>query len=84
MPSSLSQGAQQKQSTGARILTMLPGSRMRFTGTGTGVNSGRLQIPVGVKPTTCVVGELWMDSANGFKLFSCKTTNTWTQVGTET
>jgi hypothetical protein len=77
MTNSLNSGLQPKVSRGARVMTFISGSRLKFTGT------SRIQLPVGVKPATCTVGELWCDSADANKLYQCTTTDTWTKVGTQ-
>lgn len=55
-----------------------------FTNAGTQTITGVMVIPTGVKPGTCVVGQLMGDSADGNKLYQCTATNTWTKVGTQT
>jgi hypothetical protein len=77
MTNSLNAGGQEKVSRGAKLMNFISGSRLKFTGT------ARLQIPVGAKPSTCTVGELWSDSADGNKLYQCTATDTWTKVGTQ-
>lgn len=44
----------------------------------------RLRVPtLASAPTTCEVGEVYVNSGNG-KLYVCSATNTWTIVGTQT
>jgi len=43
----------------------------------------RLKVPtLGTAPTTCEIGELYVNSGNG-KLYVCSAANTWTIVGTQ-
>jgi hypothetical protein len=80
MASSLTQGAQQKQSQGARLMTFIPGSRLKFTSTAAA--PARLQVPVYASlPATCTIGEI---GVNGGKLYVCSTTNGWIVAGTQT
>lgn len=82
MASSLTAGVQEKTSQGARLMKFIPGARLRFDG-GDKPNPPRIQLPVGPKPATCKVGELWVDSV-GNKLNICTATDIWTIVGNQT
>jgi len=43
----------------------------------------RLKVPtLGTAPTTCEIGEVYVNSASG-KLYVCSASNTWSIVGTQ-
>lgn len=81
MASGLTSGGQQKRSRGAKVTEFIAGSKLIFTGTT--ANPSRLQPPRGTLPSTCTVGEIFVDSStNTLKI--CTAANTWTSVGAQT